>query len=171
MPCRLLSDPEAWSHLMHCVSILRSHFGGNQQRRSSRWRPDRAQPLQAVLGCSYPRHASLHGNEDWMHHHEVDGGARLLTKDWPVVQRTGDWRSGRAPSLADQRNCAFHATLKAVLRKKKHNWLDVAVAHAAPLESLFLILGLVCFLPPLSLLSSSDSDGCKFSVVWGFARN
>lgn len=92
MPRRLLSDPEAWSHLMHCVSILRSHFGGNQQRRSSRWRPDRAQPLQAVLGCSYPRHASLHGNEDWMHHHEVDGGARLLTKDWPVVQRTGDWR-------------------------------------------------------------------------------
>lgn len=146
MPRRLLSDPEARSHLMHCVSILCSHFGGNQQRGSSRWRPDRAQPLQAVLGCSYPRHATLHGNEDEMHHHKVDGGARLLTKDWPVVQRTGDWRSGRAPSHTDQRNSAFDATLKAVL-KKKLNWLDVAVAHAASWKAFFLFWGLFVSCP------------------------
>lgn len=146
MPRRLLSDPEARSHLMHCVSILRSHFGGNQQRGSSRWRPDRAQPLQAVLGCSYPRHVTLHGNEDEMHHHKVDGGARLLTKDWPVVQRTGDWRGGRAPSHTDQRNCAFDATLKAVL-KKKLNWLDVAVAHAASWKAFFLFWGLFVSCP------------------------
>lgn len=169
MPRCLLSDPEARSHLMHCVSILCSHFAGNQQRRSSRWRPDRAQPLQAVLGCSYPWHVSLHGNEDGMHHHRWRWRSKATHQGLThgsEDRRLAQWESPFA-RWSEELRLGWDAEGSA--EKKK---LIRCCCHPCSwLESIFLILGLVCLLPPLSLLSSSDSDGCKFSVVWGFARN
>lgn len=146
MPHRLLSDPEARSHLMHCVSILRSHFAGNQQRRSSRWRPDRAQPLQAVLGCSYPRHVSLHGNEDGMHHHRWRWRSKAthqgLTRG-SEDRRLAQWESPFARWSEEQRlGCDAEGSAE-----KNNNWLDVAVAHAASWKAFFLFWSLFVSCP------------------------